>query len=156
MHLLSPSESALWSALGGEIRAKALAPGDIALPLRSNMIPAFHYYAGGLLSSNGMPEVGREWFQAGVLIEAEGLFSNTFFTSFLNRHNGSLEMPAEVFADPRPYMHFTTVPMMRAARANFLSQLCHTLPRFDHPVRIMDIGCGDGSLTALMLDHLRE
>jgi SAM-dependent methyltransferase len=82
--------------------------------------------------------------------------SNGFMSSFLERNNGMYVPPVVVFEDPRPYMHFITMPIMQSARAAFLKQLENTLPRFEHPVRIMDIGCGDGSLTAEMLDRLRS
>ncbi len=155
MHLLTPHESAEWSGLTAEIAGRSLEPGAITPPLRANMIPLFHYHVGAVLSSGGRLELGREWFRSGVFIEGDGLFSNAFFSSFLDRHDGRLDPPAVVFADPRPYMHFTTVPVMRDARERFIRQLCNTMPRFDHPVRFMDIGCGDGSLTAGMLRALR-
>jgi len=45
---------------------------------------------------------------------------------------------------------------MKTARGNFIRQCGHTLPRFTGPLRFMDIGCGDGALTASILMHLIE
>ena len=46
--------------------------------------------------------------------------------------------------------------MMRAAREQFVTQCGHSLPVFDRPLRFIDIGCGDGALTATLLNHLVE
>jgi SAM-dependent methyltransferase len=45
---------------------------------------------------------------------------------------------------------------MKEARRQFIRQSGHTLPHFERPLRIMDIGCGDGGLTAALLAHLQE
>ena len=64
--------------------------------------------------------------------------------------------PAVAFEDPRPFVHFSNVPIMKAARKQLVHQCAHTLPSFDKPVRFMDIGCGDGALTVMLLSHLLE
>ncbi len=43
---------------------------------------------------------------------------------------------------------------MKVARQQFIRQCGHSLPVFDRPVRFMDIGCGDGALTATLLTRL--
>lgn len=45
---------------------------------------------------------------------------------------------------------------MRNSRQNFLRHCSHSLPKFAEPVRIMDIGCGDGALTVAFINALRE
>jgi ubiquinone/menaquinone biosynthesis C-methylase UbiE len=75
---------------------------------------------------------------------------------FLQRHDGAMIKPAVAFEDPRPYLHFAGVPIMRQARCQLVRQFAHSLPAFDRPIRFMDIGCGDGSLTAMVLTHLIE
>jgi len=37
-----------------------------------------------------------------------------------------------------------------------IEQFSHSIPEFDHPIRFMDIGCGDGALTCRLLAHLME
>jgi SAM-dependent methyltransferase len=98
----------------------------------------------------------RIWLEAGTMCEEEGLFSSTFLLGFLQRRKGRMVKPAVVFEDPRPYLHFAGVPVMKAARSRLVSQFVHSLPAFERPVRFMDIGCGDGSLTASVLVHLIE
>ena len=58
-----------------------------------------------------------------------------------------MSKPAVAFEDPRPFVHFSNVPIMKDARKQLVHQCAHTLPSFDRPVRFMDIGCGDGALT---------
>lgn len=43
---------------------------------------------------------------------------------------------------------------MKTARGQFVRQCGHTLPEFDHAAAFMDIGCGDGSLDVMLLNHL--
>ncbi len=121
-----------------------------------NFSRSSRYHVGTLLAAEGQGERGIEWLQAGTLGEREGLFSSTFLLGFLERHGGRLHAPAVCFADPRPYIHFTGVPVMRSAREAFIEQCACTLPPFDEPLRMMDIGCGDGGLTAALLAHLQE
>ncbi|PKG31068.1 class I SAM-dependent methyltransferase, partial [Methanoregula sp.] len=71
-----------------------------------------------------------------------------------HRYGGGLAKPAAVFADPRPFIHFTTVPLMQEARAAFVRLMADSLPVFPDPVRFMDIGCGNGALTADVLSGL--
>lgn len=65
-------------------------------------------------------------------------------------------MPDVAFADPAPYVHFTTVPAIKSARLSFLRQCGEVLPDLKRPFRVVDIGCGDGSLLADLLDHLQR
>ncbi len=156
MLFLTRTESAQWTDLGREIVAKRMAPVDLHGRVRDKLIPCFRCYAGGLLISNGLEALGTKWFQEGVLEEDEGFFLNGFVNSFLERHKGRFIMPEKPFVDPRPFMHFATVPVLKKSRAEFVRQACDSLPRFTKPVRIMDIGCGNGALTADLVKHLRE
>lgn len=109
-----------------------------------------------MLVAQGLGEIGKEWIREGVTTEREGIFSNAFLSSYLERHEGHLAIPAVIFSDPAPFIHFTTVPFLRNARKSFITNCGHSLPRFSHPLRIMDIGCGDGALLGAFLKNLRE
>jgi hypothetical protein len=154
MLFLSSLEKAQWAELGRDIAKRELASADFRGDVRANLLPAFHFYVGALLTASGQDKLGRNWIISGTLMEEDGLFFNAYLNGFLERHQDRLEMPEQVFADPRPYVHFTTVPIMQKSRALFLKQCGHTLPKINHPFRLMDIGCGDGSLTAALLNHL--
>jgi len=156
MLFLSRTESAQWTDLGREIKAKKIAPFDLHGKIRDKLIPCFRCYAGGMLMSNRLEELGRKWFQEGVLEEDEGLFLNGFVNSFLERQKGKFIMPEKPFVDPRPFMHFASVPKIKKSREEFVRQACDSLPSFTHPVRIMDIGCGNGALTTDFLHRLRQ
>lgn len=131
-------------------------PGSFKGAVRENLKSAFNFYMGTILAASGNNKQAIEWLREGALNEEEGLFSSTFLLGFLERHDGRLIMPAPAFEDPRPFIHFANVPVMMKARANFIRQAGHTLPRFTAPVSFMDIGCGDGSLTARLLSHLMD
>ena len=156
MLFLSRAESEHWTELGREIVAKGTEPADLHGIVQDTLIPCFRCYAGGLLISGGRGDVGKRWFQAGMLEEEGGLFFNGFVTSFLERQKGRFVMPERPFADPRPFMHFASVPVLRKSRENFVKQACRSLPRFRRPLRLMDLGCGNGALTAGFLFRLRE
>jgi SAM-dependent methyltransferase len=156
MLFLSSAEVREWTALAEEIQADGSDPFDLSVKVRSNLIPAFHYYIGTLLVITGQEHLGQKWITAGILTEEGGYFSNAFLLGFLGRYGGRLIMPDSVFADPRPFMHFASVPIMKDAREKFVRQCGKSLPDFHHPLMIMDIGCGNGALTLAFLEHLRS
>lgn len=156
MLFLSSREKTQWGEFGRAIAKRRLTRANFRGDVRANLMPMFHFYIGALLTATGQNELGKAWITGGTLIEEDGLFSNAYLTGFLQRHHDRLEMPEQVFSDPRPYVHFTTVPIMQESRARFLTQCGHTLPQINHPFRLMDIGCGDGSLTVALLKHLQK
>jgi len=155
MLLLTAQEKKEWRALADEIFAGKSGPDKFSANVRSNLLPMFDYYLGAFLAAKGRVEQGRQWLAAGALAEEETLMSNSYLSSFLERHEGQLIMPAVVFEDPKPYIHFSGVPTIRDSRLNFLRHCSHSLPKFSMPVRIMDIGCGDGALIASFIKTMR-
>jgi SAM-dependent methyltransferase len=154
MLFLSEQEKLTWADYAGNITRTGISPGEFTDPLRSNLVPAFYYYIGTLLAAQGERSRAEEWLRASMLMEEEGLFSSAFLMSFLQRHDGLMKMPAVAFEDPRPFVHFSQVPVMKKARHLMVQQFSHSLPEFKHPVRFMDIGCGDGALTVRLLTSL--
>ncbi|MFH0880151.1 MAG: class I SAM-dependent methyltransferase [Lentisphaerota bacterium] len=156
MLFLSSGEQAQWRKLGVAAGEGRLRLHDADGEIRKNLLPVFRFYIGALKASHGDIPAAREWFNLGALEEDREMMSNAFIAGFLERQNGRFELPEVVFADPRPFVHFTTVPMIHSARAQFIRTAGHSLPVFRHPLRIMDIGCGNGALVADLLRHLRE
>jgi len=156
MLFLSSQESVEWSGHAEEVLRSGTAPGTYDGDIRPNLLSAFDYYIGTVLAARGRAAEGIEWLSAAALGEENDLFSAGFLLGFFERHNGRLAMPSVAFADPRPFMHFAGVPMMREARKRFIAQCGTTLPQFDEPLSMMDIGCGDGGLTVSLLRHLLE
>ena len=154
MLFLSGDESEEWTGYAREIAGNRVTPARYEGKIRSGLESAFEYYIGTLLAAKGKKKRAAEWLAAGTLCEDEGMFSSAFLMGFLQRHNGAMVPPAVAFEDPRPYLHFAGVPIMQQARANLVRQFVRTLPAFDSPIRFMDIGCGDGSLTARVLGAL--
>jgi ubiquinone/menaquinone biosynthesis C-methylase UbiE len=156
MLFLTEAEKREWRALGEMALDGSLAWEAGEGKVRRNLWPAFCFYAGTLLAAKGQGDRGWQWLKAGVLGEEDGLFCNAFLLSFLERQQRRLAVPTVIFSDPRPFMHWASVPTMARARERFVRQLGHTLPSFGHPLRVMDIGCGDGALTVKWLQNLLD
>ena len=156
MVFLAPDETERWHELGRSVTAGALTPGRRPDGVRRALLPHFHFFAGCLLAAAGRGTEGLAWFREGTLLESDENLGNAFFASFMDRQGGTFRVPETVFADPRPYVHFTTVPAVREAREQFITLTMRSLPDFASPFRLIDIGCGDGGLTATLLQRLRE
>ena len=156
MIFLTSKESRRWRDLGAGITSGAVLPGRRPEGMRRSLLPHFHFYAGSLLASTGRGQEGLAWFRAGSLLEADENLGNSYMVSFMERHGEELRIPEKVFSDPRPYVHFTSVPIISKAREQFIAQAATSLPDFAAPFRFIDIGCGDGGLTALFLRGLQD
>ena len=151
IHLM-PYEHESWNELTGKARGGQLAPDDGLVSARPALRPAFRFHAAASLAATGDLNAARAWLAAGALEEKENM-ACAYLSGFLERH-GSLAMPAVVFQDPRPYIHFTTVPSIMQMRERFRSFAAKTLPEYRHPLRFMDIGCGNGTMGIELLQHL--
>jgi len=156
MLFLSLQEKTKWAQYAKEIVQNGAKPEIYELKIRKNLFSAFCFYIGTLLAAQGHDRRCVEWLEAGTMCEEDGLFSSTFLMGFLQRHKGKMIKPAVAFEDPRPFVHFSNVPIMKAARKQLVRQCAHTLPSFNKAVRFMDIGCGDGALTVMLLTQLME
>ena len=154
MLFLAEDERLEWERYGAEVIHEDHGPGYCDPKIRKNLVPAFHFYIATLLAAHGKGHQSAGWLESGTLAEEEGLFGCGYLLGFLERHGGKLVVPAVPFQDPRPFIHFSGVPAMKGARLQFVRQCGHSLPSFPHPVRLMDIGCGDGALTTALLTHL--
>jgi len=156
MLFLSGDEKAHWRTLGGRVRASTTSPHDLEREFRPSLWPMFCFYAGTLLAADGEERGAMAWLVAGARAEGgSSLLTNTFALGFLHRQNGRFVAPEAAFTDPRPWVHFAGVPAMRSSRQRFIEQCGASLPRFQRPLRVLDIGCGDGGLLASLIRHLR-
>jgi SAM-dependent methyltransferase len=156
MLILSEREEREWREYADGILRDSPAPDSYDSVIRPGLVPAFHFYIATYLASKGAGEQAFAWAKAGVLKEDDGLFGLAFFLGFLERYGNRLVKPSIVFEDPRPFHHFTTVPLMNGARKEFIRLCGRSLPVFEHPVRFMDIGCGSGELAVAVLKELRD
>ena len=156
MLFLSEQEKREWAGYACEIIKNGAEPCMYKDRIRANLFSAFCYFIGTTLTARGDARRSIKWLEEGAFREEEGLFSSTFLLGFLQRHNGKMIAPAVAFTDPRPFIHFAGVPVMKDARSRFVRQCSHTLPAFEKPVRFMDIGCGDGALTVMLLQHFLD
>lgn len=156
MLYLSDREREQWRSIVQDVCEQTRDPETVLNAIRPNLRSAFCFYAGVELTLTGRSEEGVRWLTAGTFREADGLFSNAFLLGFLKRRGGELSIAANPFDDPKYYVHFTTVPHMKESRTRFLHHISQSVPIFDHPISLMDIGCGDGSLTAAVISSLTE
>jgi SAM-dependent methyltransferase len=156
MLFLGVEERRTWSQWAERILKSDLGPVPVNDWMRPGLIPAFHYYIGTILLSQGINRLGQQWITAGLAGEQGGLFSNAFLSSYLGRNNGKLVIPEVIFADPAPYIHFAGTPVLLDSRATFRSQCCQALQRYTKPIKIMDIGCGHGMVLAELLLELQK
>jgi SAM-dependent methyltransferase len=155
MLFLSSDESSRWQEFASRVIEKDAGPGA-QLPLdRPGLAPAFHYYIGTLLLARGENMAGADWIHAGIDCEPGGLFSNAFLYSYLQRNHGSLVIPETIFADPAPYIHFNSTPVLVDSRAKFMADCAMGLPVIRQPLRVMDIGCGHGKVLVDLVGRLR-
>jgi len=156
MLFLSEQEKIQWARYAKEIAQNGANPISYETKVRKNLFSAFCFYIGTLLAAQGDDLRCIEWLEAGAKCEVDGLFSSAFFMGFLQRHKGKMIKPVVVFEDRRPFVHFSHVPMMKTIRKQLVHQCAHSLPLFERPVQFMDIGCGDGGLTVMLLSALLE
>ncbi len=154
MFFLSTQDRETWSRLAAKAENGNIAPEDARSEVKDDLFPALCFFIGSRLSASGRVSDGRRWFSAGAVSEDTGLFSNGFLLGFLERQKGAFRKPAVAFEDPRPFIHFTGVPVMKNSRSGFITASMRTLPRFPGPVKVMDLGCGDGGLTATFVQAL--
>ena len=160
MLFLSPQESALWSHLADQILDHGSTPGSVpeslADQIRPNLLPVFCYYIGTLLMAQGSVDSGFGRLSEAAQLEGDEPFSATQLIGFLERHDRRLAMPYVVFFDPKAFLLFAKNPVMQAAREIYVTECAASLPSFPELFSMMDLGCGDGSLTVALLQKLRE
>ncbi|MCK5843570.1 MAG: class I SAM-dependent methyltransferase [Victivallales bacterium] len=157
MLFLTKNEIESWRKMGEEILRDKLTPNNFNnLNLNEFHLPIFRFYAGCMLAANKLEELAKPWLSLGAIEESENLMTNAFLAAFLERQNGNFIMPAVVFEDPAPYIHFGTIPAIKTSRENLIAHSSDSLPSFSKPISYVDIGCGDGSLTIDLLTHWRD
>lgn len=156
MLFLSEPEKDEWASFAGKIERGNDEQHRLMDRIRPNLRSAFCFYIGTLLAARGQGDRAVEWLRSGAMEEEEGLFSCTFLLGFLERHDRRMVPPDIAFRDPRPFIHFANVPVMKNARERFTRHFIHTLPVFENPVKLIDLGCGDGRLTLSLLKALLD
>ena len=152
---LGPQDVVTWNGLLPEVLDRGSFPGGaVEEEVQEKHLGAFRFFAGSTLAIRADPRATR-WFEAGADVEGDDLRASEYLSDVFER-TGHLEAPANAFADPRAYTHFTAVPAMRAARAQFVSFAVDTLPPESGALRVLDVGCGDGGIVSELLPALLE
>lgn len=154
MIFLSPQEKHLWAAYARDIQDRQLHPDSWTGQIRTNLIPAFYFYIATVLLTQGPRELADLWLVAGRQAEQSDIFLSGYLIDYLKRYNGEFTQPGITFQDPRSYAFMKHIPFMADCRQENILQFADSLPVFTHPVRYVDIGCGDGDFTVQLLRHL--
>jgi SAM-dependent methyltransferase len=154
MLFLSEEEITNWSELARQAVAGTLTLARPPAAIRPRLWPHFCLYIGSLLAKQNRLNEARDWLAGGARNESVSM--NRYLLDYIGRHGGLHPCPEPVFADPRPYLHFTTITPLREARERFIAHAAASLPRFGRPLRLIDMGCGDGGLTRALLEGLRD
>ncbi|EKD52454.1 MAG: methyltransferase type 11 [uncultured bacterium] len=152
MFFLSKEEAQDWRLKASQIVCEKTAPEAGLVTMNPEFRHYFAYFIGILLCAKGQIEHGKAWLRSGA--HDETIPGNSYLLDYIERHNNTLSMPQVTFSDPRPFVHFTNVPQIKAARDRFVEHSIESLPRFTHPVKVMDIGCGSGALLIQLLQGL--
>ena len=153
MLTLRPTDVATWSDLLPQVLSGRMEPaGQGELRLEPDQVGAFRFFAGTALAARADPRAPA-WLGAGAAIDGPELRASDYVGELLLR-NGELSAPPTAFADPRAYVHFATLPAMRACRAEFVSFAVDSLPAGSGSLRVLDVGCGDGGMLQLLLPAL--
>jgi SAM-dependent methyltransferase len=150
---LRPADVATWSELLPQVLSGKLEPSDRAENrLEPEQVGAFRFFAGTALAARADARAPT-WLGAGAAVDGPELRASDYVAELLLR-SGHLAAPASAFADPRAYVHFSTLPAMRACRAEFVSFAVDSLPPASGSLRVLDVGCGDGGMLAELLPAL--
>lgn len=151
MFLLSKPEIERWASFATRVRAVGAPPDEYPEFISRDLFPAFCYHVGTVLASEGELEHARAWFRAGI--EGELIPASGYMLDFIDRY-GDMIIPDITFSDPGPWNHFSSLEPLVEARESFLTLSVHSLPRFDEPLQVMDVGCGSGALAIEMIGRI--
>ena len=152
---LGPDDVATWNHLLPEVVSGRTRPSGMAeRDLPDEQVGAFRFFAGTALAARADPRA-FSWLDAGADVDGSELRASAYLSGLLHR-NGHLTAPECAFTDPRAFVHFATLPAMRACRAEFVSFAVDSLPSETGSLRVLDVGCGDGGLLTELLPALLE
>jgi len=152
---LRPNDVATWSDLLPHVLSGRMDPaGQAEQRIEPEQVGAFRFFAGTALAARADSRAPA-WLGAAAAVDGSELRASEYVAELLLRH-GQLSAPPTAFADPRAYVHFATLPAMRACRAEFVSFAVDSLPPGSGSLRVLDVGCGDGGMLADLLPALLE
>lgn len=152
MLFLSAAESEQWSGMARSALSAAPDPTRALAEVRPALRSHCAWHVGAVLAAHGRLDAARGWLRTGA--RDEPVPGNACLLGYVD-HHGGLRPPGEAtFDDPFPYVNFSTTPELLHARANFADYGAASFPGTTRPLRIVDLGCGDGSLTRALLETL--
>ncbi len=142
-----------WKALAAAVEQDpSMTPADTAGGVPGNLRTPFHFYVGTMLAAKGRIPAARKWLEAGSL--SEPLPACSYMLDLIERQGGALSIPEVTFSDPEPWVHFSSLPELCAARDRFLELASGSLPTFSGAFSMLDIGCGNGELGVRLIEAL--
>ncbi|MHB8893704.1 MAG: class I SAM-dependent methyltransferase [Candidatus Geothermincolia bacterium] len=155
MLLLSEKDVERWRKLGATAVANSSrSPAAIAKDIGEDLRAPFHYYVGSMLAAKGRMAPAKKWLAAGQRLEP--FPACAYMLDLIERQGDKLAIPQVTFSDPKPWGHFSSLPELKTARDNFVRLSAESLPYFDRPFSMIDIGCGSGELGVRLIRALIE
>lgn len=156
MQFLSTKESGQWKILLDTIIREQKDPDEgfeyINL-IHHGRRCAFCFAAGVRLAESGYLKEAFSWLTAGAAFECIENTMCGYSKSYIAK-NGGLVTSSHPFGDPTAYLPFTEVTPLKSGKEIFIAEMIRSLPDFNREVRLLDIGCGDGSLTGQIIASL--
>jgi SAM-dependent methyltransferase len=153
MYLLSDVMIQRWTELATAAMAnQGRTATELVEEARADQRAPFCYYAGTLLAAKGRMQAGKKWLETGQRLETVPACS--YLLNFIERYGGTLAIPEVTFGDPRPWGHFSGLPQLQLTRSNFVRIATDSLPFFNRPFSMIDVGCGNGELGAQLIKSL--
>lgn len=155
MFLLSEDAVERWRALGRKASTNTSAsPATVAKDIEEDLRAPFYYYVGAMLGAKGRMVPARKWLGEGQRVEQ--FPACAYMIDLIGRQGDSMKIPEVTFGDPKPWEYFSGLPEIRIARANFLNRSVLSLPNFDRPFSLIDIGCGNGDMGVRLIRGLLD
>jgi SAM-dependent methyltransferase len=149
---LRPTDASSWIDLLPAVISGGLEPrGADALCVPPDQLGAFRFYAGTALAARGDPRA-PDWLGAAAAVDGPELRASEYVAGLLLRL-GQLAAPVAggAFTSPGAWIHFASLPALRAARSELVSFAVDSLPEASGSLSVLDVGCGDGGMLAELL-----
>lgn len=155
MFLLSDNAVERWKALGRTAASKtSTPPPTVARDIEEDLKAPFYYFVGTMFGAKGKMAAAKKWLGEGQRVEP--FPACAYMLDLIGRQGDTMKIPEFTFTNPKPWEYFSSLPELRTARENFLQRAVQSLPGFERPFSLLDIGCGNGDMGVRLIRELLD